>query len=32
MDIYDIRNALSSGKTIYDLPLRVDLLRPCIYG
>ena len=23
MDIYDIRNALSSGKTIYDLPLRV---------
>jgi len=23
MDIYDIRNQLSSGKTIYDLPLRV---------
>ena len=23
MDIYDIRNALSSGRTIYDLPLRV---------
>ena len=23
MDIYDIRNALNSGKTIYDLPLRV---------
>lgn len=23
MDIYDIRSALSSGKTIYDLPLRV---------
>lgn len=23
MDIYDIRNALNSGRTIYDLPLRV---------
>ena len=23
MDIYEIRNALNSGKTIYDLPLRV---------
>lgn len=23
MDIYEIRNALSSGRTIYDLPLRV---------
>ena len=23
MDIYNIRNALNSGKTIYDLPLRV---------
>ena len=23
MDIYDIRNALGSGRTIYDLPLRV---------
>ncbi|MCI8868933.1 MAG: recombinase family protein [Lawsonibacter sp.] len=23
MDIYNIRNALSTGKTIYDLPLRV---------
>ena len=23
MDIYEIRNALTSGKTIYDLPLRV---------
>lgn len=23
MDIYEIRNALSAGKTIYDLPLRV---------
>ena len=23
MDIYEIRNALTSGRTIYDLPLRV---------
>ena len=23
VDIYDIRNALNSGRTIYDLPLRV---------
>ena len=23
MDIYEIRNALSTGKSIYDLPLKV---------
>ena len=23
MDIYEIRNALTSGRTIYDLPLHV---------
>ena len=23
MDIYEIRNTLNAGKTIYDLPLRV---------